>query len=146
MPSEELKHIFPNLGDSSREITSAATPKYNCIAWAAGDTSRWWWPFPKFFAYWPPSAARQETLEAFVAAYVTLGYGPCKDDKLEEGFEKVAIYLDALDKPTHAARQLPDGFWTSKCGRLEDVRHELHGLEGSAYGVVGQFMKRKRPL
>src|SRR5713101_10154879 len=32
-------------------VTSPATRNYNCVAWAASRTDRWWWPSP--FAYWP---------------------------------------------------------------------------------------------
>jgi hypothetical protein len=34
--------------------------------------------------------------------------------------------------------------WTSKLGRIEDIEHELNGLEGQEYGTVKQFMKRIR--
>jgi hypothetical protein len=61
------------------------------------------------------------------------------------GFEKIAIYV--LDeKPQHAARQLPNGKWTSKLGQYEDIEHNaLEGLEGSIYGYVACVMKRRWP-
>jgi len=44
---------------------------------------------------------------------------------------------------THAARQLPDGKWTSKLGQLEDITHGTTDvIEGGDYGEVVQFMKR----
>jgi len=56
-------------------------------------------------------------------------------------FEKVAIY--ALDgEPTHAARQLSDGTWTSKLGKDIDITHTLRALEGSTYGQVAAYLKR----
>lgn len=36
--------------------------------------------------------------------------------------------------PSHAARQLPNGRWTSKCGQAEDIEHDLRDLEGRLYG------------
>jgi hypothetical protein len=42
---------------------------------------------------------------------------------------------------------LPSAFcykWTSKLGWLEDIEHELDGLIGDRYGVVGQILKRSR--
>jgi hypothetical protein len=53
--------------------------------------------------------------------------------------------VDAQGSPTHAARQLDNGRWTSKLGELEDIEHSLRDLEGAAYGTVVQVMKRPRP-
>jgi len=75
----------------------------------------------------------------------------CDDDSLEQGFEKVAIYVDEEDDmPSHMARQLESGWWTSKCGNLQDITHQtLSALEGGqdyGYGKVTCIMKRKRNL
>ncbi len=43
---------------------------------------------------------------------------------------------------TRAARQLPNGKWTSKLGRWQDIEHELDGLVGEMYGTVKQILKR----
>ncbi len=49
----------------------------------------------------------------------------------------------ALDGvPKHAARQLPNGRWTSKCGELEDIEHALEGVVGIWYGTVAHLLKR----
>lgn len=138
-----LEYWFPKLSSSIYKISSKATEDYNCIAWAAEDDSRWWWPDAD--CHWPDGVPRQETLEAFIQAYQTLGYEPCNGDHLESGFQKIAIYVDNNRKPTHAARQLPDGKWTSKLGKSEDIEHVLDALTGSdrgEYGFVGQIMKR----
>ena len=88
---------------------------------------------------------REETLDAFSHAFATLGFVPAKDGDFEAGFEKLALY--ARDgKPTHAARQQPDGGRTSKLGKHIDIRHTLHGIEGPAYGQVVRFMKRSVPM
>jgi hypothetical protein len=90
---------------------------------------------------WPASARREETLAALVEAFQSLGYTTCADDSLEPGFEKVALY--ALGgAPKHAARQLPNGRWTSKLGELEDVEHTLDGLNGVWYGSVVEILRR----
>jgi hypothetical protein len=61
---------------------------------------------------------------------------------LESGFEKIALY--ALEgHPKHAARQLPDGAWSSKLGKYIDIAHSLNGLEGTVYGQVVGFLKRR---
>jgi hypothetical protein len=38
-----------------------------------------------------------------------------------------------MPEPTHAARQLPSGRWTSKLVLREDIEHDLHALSGEAY-------------
>jgi hypothetical protein len=126
-------------------VTSQRADAYNCIAWAAGDTTIWWWPDDPNVpgkAHWPDGAARAETLEAFRAGFAILGYGVCQGEERQPGFEKVALFADALGVPRHAARQLPNGRWTSKLGPLEDIEHALHDLEGTAYGIVVLVMKR----
>lgn len=126
-------------------ITSEPTIQYNCIAWAAGDATRWWWPDSWGEGYWPAGVDRVETLEAFVEAYRTLGYEPCVTSAHEDGFEKVAIYVDRDELPQHAARQLENGRWTSKLGELEDIEHTLEGLEGAHYGRIAQVLRRPIP-
>jgi hypothetical protein len=75
-------------------------------------------------------------------AYGTLGFEPCDSGEVEEGFEKVAIYTDAGGEPTHAARQLANGRWTSKLGYLEDIEHDLDAVAGTHYGRVRAFLRR----
>jgi hypothetical protein len=79
-----------------------------------------------------------------IKVYEKLGYIVCNDNGLEIGFEKIALYhLDG--EYMHAARQLPNGRWTSKLGFLEDIEHDtLSGLEDGEYGVVKCVMKRKK--
>jgi len=138
----DLTKIFPQLTHLPYSITSPSTPEYNCIAWAAGETERWWWPVAGPFAYWPPNIPLQETLDAFINAFGTLGFIPCKDPLVERGYEKIALYVDENGKPTHAARQLPNGRWTSKLGKGQDIEHELAGLTDSLYGSVAKILKR----
>jgi hypothetical protein len=56
----------------------------------------------------------------------------------------VAIYGQG-GKATHAARQLQDGWWSSKLGDLEDIRHRKSwDLSGGIYGEVMLIVVRKR--
>lgn len=137
-----LEEIFPNLAGSRYLVTSPATPKYNCIAWAAGDDGRWWWPDVIGHSYWPDDVPREETLSAFRKAFATLGYSPATDPQSEPNVSKIAIFArDGI--PTHAARQLPSGQWTSKLGEVEDISHELNDVAGSLYGEVAIVLARK---
>jgi hypothetical protein len=142
----DIETKFPALSSSDYQITSPATPTYNCIAWAAREINLWWWPDSQYTAYWPAEAPREEKLDAFITAYGMIGFTRCDNSDLEEGFEKVAIYVDISGKPTHAARQLISGRWTSKLGAWEDIDHEkLDDVCGQQYGVVAVILKRPRP-
>ena len=44
---ERLKKVFVNLKEGEFEVTSPFDPKYNCIAHAAEDNSKWWWAVDK---------------------------------------------------------------------------------------------------
>ena len=142
MKNKEIECLFPNLKDSNYKIISPKTIEYNCIAWACGDIHRIWWPDPLNIGYWPNEAPRFVSLEAFLKAFETLGYAVCNSAKYEEGFEKIAVYTDVGGKPTHAARQLIYGLWTSKLGQLYDIEHEVEGVSGLSYGHIAAFMKR----
>jgi hypothetical protein len=138
-----IEKIFPNLSNGGYSLTSPATPEYNCIAWAAGEDEVWWWPDPNNDYYWPSEVPRVETIEAFIKAYEGLGYSVCSNAELENGFEKVAIYINSNGEPTHVARQLDSGDWTSKLGQSEDIKHlTLDGLVGNSYGSVAVILKR----
>jgi hypothetical protein len=144
---ERIAQAFPGLRGTAYQVTSPHDDKYNCIAWAAGDTTDWWWPDEADnpdSAHWPPGVPRVETLEAFREAFAILGYLVCDDDQLEAGHEKIALFARA-GVPKHAARQLPSGLWTSKLGPMEDIEHALHDLTGTVYGAVVLVMKRPSP-
>jgi hypothetical protein len=88
---------------------------------------------------------RAATVEAFEEAFASLGYTPCEAEDLEAAYEKVALYATAEGGPTHMARQLPGGGWTSKLGEQVDIEHELHALAGDLYGAVVRLLRRPRP-
>lgn len=105
------------------------------------DTTRWWWPHPD--GYWPAEVARELTLDTYISAFAIVGFVPCYDSSyLEPGYEKIALFIDASGKPTHAARQLSSGVWTSKLGPFVDIEHELSALEGQEYGSVAVILRR----
>lgn len=138
----DLFAAFPNLRDSQFTRTSPEDARYNCIAWATEDDTRWWWPSHNY--YWPSEAPFEVTLAAFETAYGLAGYTKCTNGTLERKFAKIAIFADSHGMPTHAARQLTNGRWTSKLGPNIDIEHALEAIEGGQYGNVARFMKKKR--
>jgi hypothetical protein len=148
MPGSWPQQELPNLTTQNCEIKSPATRKYNCIAWAAGENFRNWWPDPFGIGYWPPSIERSVTVDAFMRAYGTLGFTLCFDGNLEQWIEKIALFgkgQPGAETPTHAALQLDSGKWTSKLGPFEDINHTpVDAVGGPVYGRVICYMGRHR--
>jgi hypothetical protein len=139
-----LLAAFPDLDADGGVVTHAPDPAYNCVAWAAGVTDAVWWPADPD-GFWPPGVPDQLTIGAVVAALATVGYSSCTDGAHEPGFEKVAVYARS-GVPTHVARQLADGRWSSKLGWDCTVSHATPGgVEGVIYGAVVAYLRRPRP-
>jgi hypothetical protein len=76
---EDIDRHYPKLADAGYEITSEATPIYNCIAWATGDATRCWesgadGPIDEPGVFWPEGAKYGFGLEALISAYEVIGY------------------------------------------------------------------------
>src|SRR5947209_19920089 len=106
MPDAYYDQHFPNLRRLGFSRTSEPDC-YNCVAYAAGDTRRFWWPGdypPRSRDYWPLGVPNEPTMEAFIQAFATIGYAPCGSGEFEPGYEKVAIYAQG-DEVRHTATQ-----------------------------------------
>lgn len=142
-PKTHIRKQFPKLSPGQFKVTSPQDPDYNCIAHAAGEDDRFWWPINAGSYYWPPQLPFEITLSNFIDAFRLLGYAPCDTYEAEPGFEKVVIYVGKDGRPTHMARLLPSGQWTSKLGKSFDIDHKtLVGLAGAAYGDPQQALRR----
>lgn len=76
-------------------------------------------------------------MEAFEDCLKASHWERTEDRSVQPDLKKIALYASVVDgQPTHAARQLATGAWTSKLGEELDLTHELHELEGPAYGTV----------
>jgi hypothetical protein len=141
----DIEDWFANLRPGEYRVTSPTDTTYNCIAWAVGSPDQWWEPSTNPRYYWPEGAPLDDKVESLVQALATRRFEVCEDSSHEAGFEKIAIYGDEDGAFSHAARQTPDGKWTSKVGPYQDIVHEtLEALEGPepAYGKVVVFMRR----
>lgn len=95
---------------------------------------------------WPADPPQDESLASIAAFFESLGYRECDSPELEAGFEKVALFADPEDDyPTHASKQLTDGWWSSKMGwNGVTIDHDgLHCIEGQRYGRVRVYMRRQ---
>lgn len=132
------------------KVTSPATPDYNCVAWLVRDQKRWWWPpgpdpVTTSGSYWPEGLPTDESIETFVALFNSWGYERCESAGWDAAYERIALYVDEADIPTHVARQLrwDPGPWTSKYGDLTDCEHALpEHAECPRYGRVHSFYHR----
>lgn len=120
----------------------AEAPFSACVGWAAEDDRNWWSPEDFDLYYWPEGVPRDWSVEAWAAAFASIGFEPCDDATLEPEYARISIYGRA-GNALHAARQLPSGRWTSKLGRGVDIEHELHSLAGDTYGEVVLLMRRR---
>ena len=131
---------FPNLYNEGCEVVDRPSVRYNCIAYAAGDTGQWWWPDED--NHWPPWATRDERMDSLVEAFVGLGYERCDDSDPEDGYQKVALY-GFQDQFEHAALQMPSGRWRSKMGQGPVIEHRNpESLAGGMYGNPTVYMRR----
>ena len=140
-------HKFPKLSKTKNKVTSDSDTSYNCIAYAAGITTKKYWPTFHPDYYWPPGLPKIETIETLIRFYETLGYKIVDDGSggnYKEGFEKLAIFA-VRGAPKHAAIQVGPNRWSSKLGNWYDIEHTIGAVSGGDYGEIAVFMERLRP-
>jgi hypothetical protein len=139
----ELEYDCPELASAGYSIKSPVDPKYNCVAFAVGDTSNFWYDAKVNGYYWPPGCSSAETIEGWVCVFLLHGYVDCDDDSFESEFERIAIY-GSVNHPEHVARQTASGRWVSKMGKGCDIEHlTLASVESEIMGRVMKIMKRR---
>ena len=140
--ADYLAQAFPKLTSEGFEVVEQPSRRYNCIAYAAGDTSEWWEPIAR--SYWPDYATRSDRIESLIEVFAGLGFEQCQDSSLESGYEKVALYEEG-GVWEHAALQTPDGRWRSKMGEGPLIEHRSpESLSGGMYGSPTIYMRRQR--
>ena len=135
-----LNVLFPSLRNEGFTVVDPPSDRYNCIAYAAGDTSQWWDHTPR--RYWPSYATRSERIESLQELFVGLGFRQCDDGSFEPGYQKVALYEDGGEYQ-HAAIQMRNGAWRSKMGPGPVIEHPSpESLSDGPYGNPTVYMRR----
>lgn len=138
--AEILTREFPNLTIEGFEIVEQASDRYNCIAFAAGDISKWW--DHNEDNYWPSSTARSDRIKSLKEVFAGLGFEQCHDSSLKSGYEKVALY-EEQGVWKHAALQTAAGRWRSKMGQGPVIEHRSPAsLSDGVYGNPTIYMRR----
>jgi hypothetical protein len=145
----DLEAMFPRLRDSGWIQTSDYEMKYNCVAYIADDREQWWEPEDRGGWYWPPGLPKNDfSLDNYLRCFDYLGFRRCDEGSLEPDVEKIAVFVDDADEFSHVARQLTDGWWSSKLGVYEDISHPTNETllcgRPIAYGQNLIFMARPR--
>lgn len=154
LPSRDdtIEALFPELasGYSWYEIASPPDSKYNCMAFAVGDTGQKWSPekgdTDEEF-YWPFDPFDDHAAN-FLAVFEARGYERCDHGEPEGGFEKVALFTNEWGLVSHVAFQ-PGGsdYWLSKLGEWYDIRHEkVDAVSGPLYGWPEIYLRRPAPM
>jgi hypothetical protein len=132
-------------GGNGYRDTSEETLVYNCLSWALGITWTRYEPTPRCAGYyWFPGVPRKWDEPTLKKVFEIHKFRVTDNYELEPGYEKVVFYVDSAGIPTHFARQLPNGKWTSKMGDLNDIEHDtLEIIINPRYGNPGLVMKRE---
>jgi hypothetical protein len=140
---------FPDLHNVASKQTSDFDLDYNCIAHAFLDDQKPWWPtglpvagFDRYGYYWPIASDNRSHMRAFLDWFSHDGWTETKSDKFAPHMLRVALYAKAA-QPTHAARQIGQGVWTSKLGQGLDLSHKLEELNGPNYGAPIALFEKK---
>lgn len=126
---QDYAALFPNLNVNNVVVTGEATPpalpKYNCIAWTLGITSRVIWPGP--------------TIQNFDATYATGGFFRSGNGPIAAwGISLTQMKHGSISGPGHGPR------WESKLGTGGlRAQHGLGELVGIYYGNVLAFYAPK---
>ena len=135
-----LVTAFPQLSLEGFEIVDQPSDKYNCIAYAAGDTGKWWDHNEPH--YWPDHAARSGSIASLKDVFAGLGFEQCCDGRAEDGYLKVALY-EQNGEWEHAAAETRNGKWRSKMGKGPVIEHRNpDSLSGGPYGQATIIMRR----
>ena len=76
-----LVKAFPNLRYEGCNVVEPPSERYNCIAYAGGDTSRWWDHNQR--NYWPAYATRSNSIDSLIEVFIGIRFEICDDSRAE---------------------------------------------------------------
>jgi len=109
--SEHLQALFPGLQSSPFRVTSPGRRQIQLHRLGCKRFERLVVADGRRTAGWPSTVVRELTLDAFTAAFATLGYVGGADESVEPGMEKVALFADP-----HELQHMPRGNWHLAAG------------------------------
>src|SRR6266436_2853677 len=113
----------PRLRGTNWRIASRPRKRYNCIAWAVGDTLQRW-DLGKG-NHWPQGVPQRYNFGCLVRAYIAAGFSVCTTTEgrvFDAAYETVVLF-EKSGLWEHAAKLLKNGMWSSKLGDCEDIEH-----------------------
>jgi hypothetical protein len=82
-----------------------------------------------------------------VALFESLGFEPCDNGDLDAQTEKIAMWFSE-DVFLHVAKQLENGWWSSKLGTCHDISHATNdcicGRGEHEFSTTPEYMARPR--
>ena len=144
--TEVIKKWWPRLKKNKFHFTSEQTPYYNCFSWAMKVTNIWM----DMYYFSNKFNIKYSELDHSANGYAEIlkkyfNYEICPDGSFEKNMEKVVLYENKYGEWTHIARQLDNGNWTSKLGKLEDIEHyNINCLSDGDYGNPVIYMRKQK--
>lgn len=135
---------FPNINQNNSNVIGHKTRNYNCIAFAFGDQTRWWWPDGSHF--WPKDCLDPDESESFEKLFRKVGAKITPIDRVDKiahdpKYVTLAIYADEDGAINHLAVLNEDNTWTSKLGANYLIEHEYDALTQGSYGDIVAIAK-----
>jgi hypothetical protein len=158
MSRQHLLCAFPKLRNDSLFRIIDPDPshpihKYNCFAYALGETEAFWGPQHTWPQELNPRLDSPDHIDSYIELFEYYKYERCSEifgvrpDHLDfgEGVDKVALYamensangVKYLQCP-HVAKQLPSGRWSSKNNQFDIFEHALESLESEPGNAIPQ--------
>ena len=103
LAAKELEAKLPKLRRGNYRLTSDATPRYNCMAFANGSERKWWEAgLHGGRYYWPPGMG--DSLDAWVRVFTSQKYELTANREVELTVAGIAagqsrIHVDRLPRP-----------------------------------------------
>jgi hypothetical protein len=106
------KNTLPNLKNAEITQTSNYDISYNCIAHVINLSDVWLWPIndsAHMNTYWPINIPRMINVTVYKKLFEWIKYSTVEvfhAENYKQGFQKIAIYCDIYNRPTHVTRQI----------------------------------------